>query len=53
VEEITEENRILRETLAAPLTHPQYQKNSDIGDQMLKKTSPAASLSPSLFFSMD
>jgi hypothetical protein len=27
----------VRATLAAPLSHPQYQKNSDIGDQMLKK----------------
>jgi hypothetical protein len=27
----------LRATLAAPLSHPQYQKNSDIGDQMIKK----------------
>jgi hypothetical protein len=32
---------------------PQYQKNSDIGDHMLKKTSPAASLSASHFFSVD
>jgi hypothetical protein len=29
--------KFLRATLAAPLSHPQYQKNSDIGDQMLKK----------------
>jgi hypothetical protein len=27
----------IRATLAAPLSHPQYQKNSDIGDQMIKK----------------
>jgi sugar (pentulose or hexulose) kinase len=27
----------VRATLAAPLSHPQYQKNSDIGDQMIKK----------------
>jgi hypothetical protein len=27
----------LRATLAAPLSHPQYQKNSDTEDQMIKK----------------
>jgi hypothetical protein len=30
---------LVRETLAAPLSHPQYQKNGDIGDQMLKNLS--------------
>jgi hypothetical protein len=28
---------VIKATLAAPLSHPQYQKNSDTGDQMLKK----------------
>jgi hypothetical protein len=30
-------SEVVRATLAAPLSHPRYKKNSDIRDQMLKK----------------